>query len=118
MKIIRKIFKVLGLLLLSAVLLIAAADAAEHTMTWVETKKATKKEPGEEEGVCSVCDYKAARTVEYEKPADSGKWILYAGIGAAAVVVLLMIASAARQNRARRRRQAARRRRYYEDEDR
>lgn len=94
------------------------ADAAEHTMTWVETKKATKKESGEEEGVCSVCDYKATRTVEYEKPADSGKWILYAGIGAAAVVVLLMIVSAARQNRARRRRQAARRRRYYEDEDR
>ena len=88
---------------------------AAHVMSWTETREATKKQPGEEVGECGVCDYTATREVEYVKPAESGRWILYAGIGAVVLVVLLMVLSAAKQKRAQRRRRAARRRRYYDE---
>lgn len=87
------------------------SEEAAHSMTWTETKKPTKKAPGEEEGECSVCDYKTTREVEYEKPASSGKWILYVGIGAVVLMVALMIVYAVRERRERRRRAAARARR-------
>lgn len=89
---------------------------AGHVMTWESVREATKKQPGEERGECGVCDYETTREVEYVKPAEDGKWILYAGIGAIALVAVLMIVSVAKQRRAARRRAAARRRRYYEDE--
>ena len=92
------------------------SDEAAHVMSWTETRAATKKQPGEESGECGVCDYTATREVEYEKPASSGRWILYAGIGVAALVVVLMLLSAARQKRAARRRAQARRRRYYDEQ--
>ena len=88
---------------------------AGHVMTWETVREATKKQPGEERGECGVCDYETTREVEYVKPAEDGKWILYVGIGAIALVLILMIASSVKQKRAARRRAAARRRRYYED---
>lgn len=92
-----------------------SADAG-HVMTWEIVREATKKQPGEEQGECGVCDYEATREIEYVKPAEDGKWILYVGIGAIVLVLVLMIASTAKQKRAARRRAAARRRRYYEDD--
>lgn len=91
------------------------ADEAGHTMTWTATREATKRSPGEEQGECGVCDYETTREVEYVKPAESGKWILYAGIGAVALVLALMAASTMRQRRAAKRRAAVRRRRYYDE---
>ena len=88
---------------------------AAHVMSWTETRKATKKQSGEEAGECGVCDYETTREVEYVKPAESGRWILYVGIGVFVLLVLLMGLSVVRQRRAARRR-AARRRRYYDDE--
>ena len=92
------------------------ADEAAHVMSWTETREATKKQPGEEAGECGVCDSTTTREVEYVKPAESGRWILYVGIGAVALVVILMVLSAVKQKRAARLRRAARRRRYYDDE--
>ena len=91
------------------------ADEAGHAMSWTETRAATKKQPGEEAGECGVCDYTTTREVEYVKPAENGRWILYVGIGAVALVVILMVLSAVKQKRAARRRRAASRRRYYDE---
>ena len=57
-------------------------EKAAHDMTWTETKAATKKEAGEETGVCSVCGYTETKSVEYVKPQRTGlklpsavKWV-------------------------------------------
>ncbi len=92
------------------------SNDAGHVMTWELVREATKKQPGEERGECGVCDYETTREVEYVKPAEDGKWILYVGIGAIVLVLVLMIASTAKQKRDARRRAAARRRRYYEND--
>ncbi len=90
----------------------ARSDEAEHVFSWTTIREATKKQNGEEEGECSVCDYKTTREIEYVKPANSGRWILFVGIGVLALVLILMIVSAARQRRERRRQQA-KHRKYY-----
>ncbi|MDO5445046.1 MAG: hypothetical protein Q4F31_05435 [Eubacteriales bacterium] len=41
---------------------------APHDMVWTETRAATKKMDGEEQGVCSVCGYTETRSVVYTKP--------------------------------------------------
>ncbi len=41
----------------------AAADEGLHAFAWTEVRAATATEPGLEEGVCSICGYKATRNI-------------------------------------------------------
>ena len=79
---------------------------ALHNMSWTVTREATKDEPGEEEGVCSVCGYRAVRElpIDEEAVAESEAHIfLYILIGLAALLLLsilvLIIQAIRRANR-------------------
>ena len=41
----------------------ARSDEAAHSFVWTETKAATTRSTGEEDGVCSVCGYRTTRVV-------------------------------------------------------
>lgn len=87
-------------------------DKAAHSFQWTELRAATKKEAGEEKGVCSVCGYETTRALEYEASADSifsGLSIGWVLAGIVLVIVILVIVDAISSSRRRRRR---RRRRY------
>ena len=87
-------------------------DKAAHSFQWTELRAATKKEAGEEKGVCSVCGYETTRALEYEAGADSifsGLPIGWVLAGIVLVIVILVIVDSVKSSRRRRRR---RRRRY------
>lgn len=79
-----------------------------HRMEWTEVTPASKKIPGAERGVCSVCGYSETRELEYAPTAagSSGvlRYILW-GLGALALLtVIVLIADSAKRRRRRRRR--------------
>ena len=87
---------------------------APHSMEWTVVTEATKKAPGTEQGVCSVCGYTETRSLAYEKE-DGGIGIMrYVFFGIIALIVLivvgLVISSIAESRRRKRRREARRRR--------
>lgn len=86
------------------------SDKAPHDMVWTETRAATKKEDGEEQGVCSVCGYTETRSVLYVKPERTSielptglKWVVGVVGGiivlAAAVVFIQYMKDKARRKR-------------------
>lgn len=94
----------------------SVSDRGGHEMVWTETSPATKKAPGEEKGVCSVCGYENTRSIEYVRPVRTAgvpnavKWI----VGIVGGLVLLCAAVVGiqyvkdRRRRARRARMAGR----------
>lgn len=91
------------------------AQEAPHSMEWTVVTAATKKAPGTEKGVCSVCGYTEVRSLAYEKEEDGGVGFMrYVFIGILvliAVIVVVLVISTVVENRRRRRRREARRRR-------
>ena len=91
------------------------AQEALHSMEWTVVTEATKKAPGTEQGVCSVCGYTETRSLAYEKESDGGVGFMrYVFIGIIVLIVLivvgLVISSIAESRRRKRRREARRRR--------
>ena len=90
------------------------AQEALHSMEWTVVTEATKKAPGTEQGVCSVCGYTETRSLAYEEDSDGGVGFMrYVFIGIIVLIVLavvgLVISSIAESRRRRRRREARRR---------
>ena len=86
-------------------------DKAAHSFQWTELRTATKKEAGEEKGVCSVCGYETTRALEYEAGADSifsGLPIGWVLAGIVLVIVILVIIDSVKSSRRRRRRRRRR----------
>ena len=86
-------------------------DKAAHSFQWTELRTATKKEAGEEKGVCSVCGYETTRALEYEAGADSifsGLPIGWVLAGIVLVIVILVIVDSVKSSRRRRRRRRRR----------
>ena len=71
-------------------------EKAAHEMTWTETRPASKKESGEEQGVCRVCGYTETRPIEYIRPEglvpDSVQWIIAAAGGVLALAAIVVFA--------------------------
>ena len=91
------------------------AQEALHSMEWTVVTEATKKAPGTEQGVCSVCGYTETRSLAYEEDSDGGVGFMrYVFIGIIVLIVLavvgLVISSIAESRRRKRRREARRRR--------
>lgn len=81
------------------------ANAAEHVVAkWVETRKATKAEPGQETGVCAVCGRIVMRSVAYTGGADIPLLLLIAVLMLTAVVSVLIILLVQKRSRSNRRR--------------
>ena len=85
------------------------SDIEAHDMQWTLVRAATKDQPGEERGTCSVCGYTGSREVEY-----TGKGIQltegmfkYIIIGIVALIIILvavkLISDVGRRRRRRRR---------------
>ena len=95
------------------------AQEAPHAMEWTVVTEATKKVPGTEQGVCSVCGYTETRSLAYEKDEDGGIGIMryvFFGIIALIVVILVgLVISGIAESRRRKRRREARRRREQRD---
>ena len=51
----------------------SVSEMGAHDMVWTEITPATKKAPGEEKGVCSVCGYEISRSTEYVRPVRDSK---------------------------------------------
>ena len=83
------------------------ADKAQHSFQWTENRAATKKEAGEETGVCSVCGYSTVRATEYkaESTGTGGvnlgtfRLIFFVVLAAIAAIVIILIVQAVRENR-------------------
>ena len=61
-------------------------------MDWTETKPATLRSDGEEEGICSVCGYSASRSVPYTGLLSSvGRLFDEAGLVGMAIVAICTI---------------------------
>ena len=99
-------------------------DFAPHDFTWETVEKATRKVPGKEKGVCSVCGYEKEEELAYEgfslAGLDLGENTLRI-IVIAAVVFLLLVAVLIvvlkikqKKERERRRKEALRRKRQRE----
>ena len=88
---------------------------APHSMEWTVVTEATKKVPGTEQGVCSVCGYTETRSLAYEKDSDGGiGFMRYVFIGIIVLIVVIVIGlviSGIAESRRRKRRREARRRR-------
>jgi hypothetical protein len=68
------------------------SDRGTHTMDWTETKPATLRSDGEEEGICSVCGYSASRSVPYTGLLSSvGRLFDEAGLVGMAIVAICAI---------------------------
>lgn len=94
-----------------------AAEKAEHSMTWTVFSAATRKAPGTERGICSVCSHTEEREIPYEPSAKDVLgimgYVLY-GVGIMIVIVIiLMIITAIRDSARRRRRRKKRRKKKY-----
>ena len=101
-------------------------DSASHTFTWETVEKATRKAPGKETGVCTVCGYEKERELEYkgfsfdedfsfdELFTDENiiKLIIIAAAALLLLVIVLIIATKIKRKREleRRRKEALRRR--------
>ena len=86
-------------------------DKAAHSFQWTELRAATKKEAGEEKGVCSVCGYETTRPLAYEAGADkilSGISIGWVLAGIVLIIVILVIVDTIKSSRRRRRRRRRR----------
>lgn len=85
-------------------------DKGTHEFVWHVLTPATKKTLGVEEGECSICGYKADRSLAYSRTAegvqspDMLKLIILTLSAIILFTVLIIIASAIRENRKRRRR--------------
>ena len=92
---------------------------ALHSMEWTVVTEATKKAPGTEQGVCSVCGYTETRSLAYEKDSDGGVGFMrYVFIGIIVLIVLIVVGlviSSIAESRRRKRRSEARRRREQRD---
>ena len=91
------------------------SQEAPHSMEWTVVTEATKKVPGTEQGVCSVCGYTETRSLAYEKDEDGGiGFMRYVFIGIIVLIVVIVIGlviSGIAESRRRKRRREARRRR-------
>ena len=91
-------------------------DFSQHSFVWTELQKATKKQAGQEQGVCSVCGYESVRSVEYTKAEGSSsllRILLYVAIGAVVLVLIwIVIQGISYRNYKRRSRRKRNRRRY------
>lgn len=82
----------------------------QHSFQWSVARAASKKEPGEEKGVCSVCGYETVRTLEYEQSAENIVTGALIGWGIAGIVLLIValvvvdVVKSSRRSRRRRRR--------------
>lgn len=90
------------------------SQEASHSMEWTVVTEATKKEPGTEQGVCSVCGYTETRSLAYEKD-DGGigfmRYVFFGIIALIVVIVVGLVISGIAESRRRKRRREARRRR-------
>ncbi len=82
-------------------------DKEQHSFQWTTLRAATKKEAGEEKGVCSVCGYETTRALEYD--ASTENIISSVPIGLVIgilvlLIVVLVIVDMVRASRRRRRR--------------
>ena len=95
------------------------SQEAPHSMEWTVVTEATKKVPGTEQGVCSVCGYTETRSLAYEKDSDGGiGFMRYVFIGIIVLIVVIVIGlviSGIAESRRRKRRREARRRREQRD---
>ena len=99
-------------------------DYAPHDFTWETVEKATRKAPGKEKGVCSVCGYEKEQELAYEgftlDSLDLGENTLRIIVLAAAVLLLLIaililiLKIKRKREQERRRKEALRRRRQRE----
>lgn len=92
---------------------------APHSMEWAVVTEATKKAPGTEQGVCSVCGYTETRSLTYEKADDGGigvmRYVFFGVIVLIVVIVIGLVISGIAESRRRKRRREARRRREQRD---
>lgn len=82
-------------------------DAEEaHSLVWTETVKASRVSPGEEEGVCEVCNYTTTRETQYEGKGSFLQSIplQYPVLGILGLIVVLIAAECIRSAVANRRR--------------
>ena len=95
------------------------SQEAPHSMEWTVVTEATKKAPGTEQGVCSVCGYTETRSLAYEKDEDGELGFMrYVFIGIIVLIVVIVIGlviSGIAESRRRKRRREARRRREQRD---
>lgn len=91
------------------------SQEAPHSMEWTVVTEATKKAPGTEQGICSVCGYTETRSLAYEKDEDGEiGFMRYVFIGIIVLIVVIVIGlviSGIAESRRRKRRREARRRR-------
>ncbi|MCI7741770.1 MAG: hypothetical protein MSO56_05620 [Clostridiales bacterium] len=88
-------------------------DKAAHSFQWSVVRAATKKEPGEEKGVCTVCGYETTRALEYDADGEDilrGGYIGWVLAGIVLVVVILVVVDVVRSSRRSRRNRRRRRR--------
>ena len=95
-------------------------DLAPHEMVWTQTKEATKKEDGEETGVCSICGYSETRPILYSETENSlldipalAEWGIVA-LGAILLIagIIVFMEYLAVKSRNKRRARMARKRKY------
>lgn len=65
---------------------------AEHDMSWTVLREATKKQPGTEKGVCSVCGYEKERSLAYENSSGGILKPVLIGVGALVGLTILVLA--------------------------
>lgn len=83
------------------------SDKAQHSFQWTVVRAATKKEAGEEKGVCSVCGYETTRALAYDASNENVAAGVPIGLVIGALVLLivvLVIADMVRSSRRSRRR--------------
>ena len=88
-------------------------DKAAHSFQWSVVRAATKKEAGEEKGVCTVCGYETTRALEYDAGGEDilrGGYIGWVLAGIVLVVVILVVVDVVRSSRRSRRNRRRRRR--------
>ena len=83
---------------------------APHSFQWSVLRAATRQEPGEEKGVCSVCGVETTRTLEYDMGGDniltgiSIGWVLAGIVLIIVILVIVDVVKSSRRSRRRRRR--------------
>ncbi len=65
-------------------------DQAPHSMTWTESRAASRTEPGEEKGVCSVCGYKTVRELPFDEEAAASEQNIFLIILFGLLAILLL----------------------------
>jgi len=98
-------------------------DFAPHEFKWETVEEATRKAPGKEKGVCTVCGYEKEQEIKYEGFTLNEKTIKIIVIAVAAVLVLvalllIVLKIKRKKELERRRREALRRRRHQKERER